>query len=56
MKINNNFYNDCVVVEANDDKLLEKAAAIVKTAEYTGETTNMEIAIPDGVKNLLNQQ
>ena len=39
-----------------DDKLLEKAAAIVKTAEYTGETTNMEIAIPDGVKNLLNQQ
>ena len=30
--------------------------AIIKTAEYTGETVNMEIAIPNGALDLLTSE
>ena len=38
-----------------DEDLLKKAAAIIKTAEYTGDTANMEIAIPDAALSLIQQ-
>ena len=38
-----------------DESLLKKAASIIKTAEYVGETANMEIAIPDGAITLIGQ-
>ncbi len=36
-----------------DEEILKRATAIVKTAEYTGESVNMEIAIPDGALDLM---
>ena len=29
--------------------------AIVKTAEYTGQTANMEISIPDALVTIINE-
>lgn len=39
-----------------DEEILKRATAIVKTAEYTGETVNMEIAIPNGALDLLTAE
>ena len=39
-----------------DEEILKRATAIVKTAEYTGETANMEIAIPNGALDLLTAE
>ena len=39
-----------------DEAILKRATAIVKTAEYTGETVNMEIAIPNGALDLLTAE
>ena len=39
-----------------DDAVLKRATAIIKTAEYTGETVNMEIAIPNGALDLLTAE
>ena len=39
-----------------DESILKRATAIVKTAEYTGETANMEIAIPNGALDLLTAE
>ena len=36
-----------------DDAILKRAIAIIKTAEYTGEAVNMEIAIPSGALDLM---
>ena len=38
-----------------DESLLKRAASVIKTAEYVGETANMEIAIPDGAITLIGQ-
>ena len=39
-----------------DESILKRATAIIKTAEYTGETVNMEIAIPSGALDLLTAE
>ncbi len=39
-----------------DEAVLKRAIAIIKTAEYTGETVNMEIAIPNGALDLLTAE
>lgn len=39
-----------------DEEILKRATAIVKTAEYTGETVNMAIAIPNGALDLLTAE
>lgn len=39
-----------------DESLLKKASSIVKSAEYVGETSNMEIAIPNGAIDLITLQ
>ena len=39
-----------------DESILKRATAIIKTAEYTGETANMEIAIPSGALDLLTAE
>lgn len=38
-----------------DEALLSKAIEIVKTAEYTGQTANMEISIPDALVTIINE-
>ena len=38
-----------------DEALLTKAVGIVKTAEYTGQTANMEISIPDALVTIINE-
>ena len=38
-----------------DEQILSKAAGIIKTAEYTGQTANMEINFPDTLATLIQE-
>ena len=39
-----------------DESILKRATAIVKTAEYTGESVSMSVAIPNGALDLLTAE